>query len=143
MNKGSRAEINMTPMIDVLLVLLIILMAIAPGQTVGLDALIPRSEEAASRPAPENPVVLEIASDGSYRVNSQLVEVSSLEALLVDVYARRGDRTLFVRGAADLEFGTVARAVDVARQANVERIALMPRQARVLEKTPQTSMGNR
>src|SRR5258708_2063019 len=125
LNTGSRAEINMTPMIDVLLVLLIIFMAIAPQRATGLDVSIPRSEAGQSQRAPENPVVLEIAADGSYRLNSRPAESSSLRSLLVDVYARRADRTLFVKAAPDLEFGAVAHAIDVAREASGGHFALM------------------
>jgi biopolymer transport protein TolR len=126
-NSGSRAQINMTPMIDVLLVLLIIFMAIAPQKATGLQARIPRSEADRAARAPENPVVLEIAADGSYRLNSQPVERSSLGNLLVRVYAGRGDHTLFVKAAPDLEVGAVAHAIDLSRGAGADTIALMPR----------------
>ncbi len=114
-------------MIDVLLVLLIIFMAIAPTRSSGLDAAVPRNSTESAQSERDNPVVLEIASDGSYSLNSQAVAKHTLRERLIEVFARRGVRVLFVKAAAGLEFGVVADAIDVAHGVNVDRIALMPR----------------
>ena len=116
----------MTPMIDVLLVLLIIFMAIAPVPQGGLAAAVPRASDRASS-APENPVVLEIAGDGSYRLNSQAVTQSSLGDRLTTVFERRGERVLYVKAADTIEYSVVAAAIDVAHGVRIDRVAFMPR----------------
>jgi len=114
-------------MIDVLLVLLIVFMAIAPVRSSGLDAAVPRNSAESPQSEQPNPVVLEIGGDGSYSVNSRIVAQSFLRARLIDVFARRGVRVLLVKAAPGLEFGVVADAIDIANGVNIDHIALMPR----------------
>jgi biopolymer transport protein TolR len=133
MNTGSRqtqAAINVTPMIDVLLVLLIIFIAIAPGRSFGLEAAAAQPSQAASPAEEESPVVLQIAGDGSYKVNSESVACPALRERLISVFARRARRVVFVKADDDLDFGLVAEAIDAAHDANITMLALMPREAR-------------
>ena len=96
-------------------------------RSAGLDAAVPHSATNQAEPTSENPVVLEIAGDGSYPINSEAVASTSLHDRLVDIFERRGHRVLFVKAASTLEFSVVATAIDAARGVNIDRVALMPR----------------
>ena len=122
-----QAAINITPMIDVLLVLLIIFMAIAPDRPTGLSATVPQNPQDRARLAPENPVVLEIAGDGSYRLNSQEVPQWLLHDRLISVFERRGEHVLFVKAADNVEYSAVAAVIDTAHGVKIDRVALMLR----------------
>ena len=122
-----RVVINMTPMIDVLLVLLIIFMAISPQTPQGMNAALPRNAAQEAVSEPRSAVVLVIAKDGRYTLNTEAVPADSLADRLTSVYSRRASRILFLKGAPELEFGTVASAIDTARSVNISQLALMPR----------------
>jgi biopolymer transport protein TolR len=125
--KSGCAVINVTPMIDILLVLLIVFMAIAPQKAVGLDALLPLPDRSTINEAPEDPVVLEIDASGRYRLNTMPVQIGGLAERLSGIYSRRAERVLFVKAAPALEFHTVADAIDIAHGVAVDRVALLPR----------------
>lgn len=119
---GVTAQINMTPMIDVLLVLLILFMVIAPTHSAGLPAEIPLS---ASDSAPVEPsIVLEIAADQSLRINRRPLQ-TTLATELRRIFQSRSNRTLFIKGDESLTYSVVAASLDTARGAGVDRIALI------------------
>lgn len=124
--KSLAAEINVTPMIDVLLVLLIIFMVIVPAIPKGEAALTPQPSH---QNGPADPVVLEVhpGVNGavSLRINQQPVAQGELQSRLVAIYANRSDRVLFLRGDGSLSFTQIAEVIDIGHSAGIDRIGLM------------------
>ena len=124
---GQVSDINMTPMIDVLLVLLIIFMVVQQGLQRGLPVQIPPPDPSPGFQTADN-IVLEVGPGGSYRLNQQPVAAAALEATLAQVFAPRPRKVLFVKGGEQVAYAEVVRAVDAGRTAGVEVIGLVPRQ---------------
>lgn len=127
-SSGPKAEINVTPLIDVLLVLLIIFMVITPLTPKGLEALAPQPPNPnAPPPDPNNDrtVVIIIEKDKSIKLNSEVVTEDKLGKRLEDVFKTRAERVVFVKGDPDVEFQYVARAIDIAKGAGIDKVGLM------------------
>ena len=128
---GYSSEINVTPMIDILLVLLIIFMVIVPVTPKGLDALVPqppKDQQKQQEPNDRTIVVQVLYRAGgapSYKINEQDVAKSELLGRLTEIYANRAERVMFVKGDDDLDFRYVAEVIDIGRSANVDHIGLM------------------
>jgi biopolymer transport protein TolR len=125
--KGPKADINMTPMIDVLLVLIIIFMVITPLTPHGLEALVPQPPPPNAKPnlSDQRTVVIVIEKDGSIKINQDPVQESNLQQRLEDIFKTRAERVVFVKGDPDLEFAPVARAIDIAHGAGIDKVGLM------------------
>lgn len=123
---GSISEINMTPMIDVLLVLLIIFMVVQAGMQRGLIVQVPPPDDLALPDASPESLVLEVGPGGEYRLNRQPVAAAGLEQVLADVFAERQRKVLFVKGAESIAYGDVIGALDASRAAGVQVIGLVP-----------------
>ena len=127
---GDMAQINVTPMIDILLVLLIIFMVIVPVTAKGLNTLVPQPPKRDS-PAPPQTIVVQILADGSgepsYRINETIVPKSQLEPQLAAIFATRQEKVMFVKADNSLEFSKIAEVIEMGHQAAVDNIGLIPR----------------
>ena len=131
---GAMSSINMTPMIDVLLVLIIIFMVITPLTPKGLEALVPQPPPPGTPPASDTrTVVIVINKDHSYMINNEPTTDAAMGARLEEIFKTRAERVVFVKGDPDLEFQYVAKAIDIAHGAGIDKVGLM---------TPQMEAGN-
>ena len=127
---GSMADINVTPMIDILLVLLMIFMVIVPVTPKGLDALVPQPPKNPTTQQPnDHTIVLQVVYNGGgkpgYKINDQDVPKADLLNKLTAIYANRAERVMFVKGDDNLNFSAIADVIDIGRAANVDHIGLM------------------
>ena len=124
---GPKADINMTPMIDVLLVLIIIFMVITPLTPKGLEALVPQPPPPNQKQQEDNSrtVVITINKDRSMMINQEPTDENKLGQRLEEIFKTRAERVLFVKGDKDLEFKEVAKAIDIAHGAGIDKVGLM------------------
>ena len=124
---GPNADINMTPMIDVLLVLIIIFMVITPLVPKGLDTLVPQPNPNADKqpPSQSRTIVIQVLRGGVLRINQENVNEATLGPRLVEIFKTRAERVAFVKGDDNLEFKEVAKVIDIAKGAGVDKIGLM------------------
>jgi len=132
-NRGIVAEMNVVPLIDVLLVLLVIFMIIPHHQT-GLRAEIPQPAPPSSAPPKTEPdiIVIQVLDGESLKINEQPVTWDSLRSRLDEIFSRRADRTAFVQGDSGVEFQVVAKVIDVMDAAGISSVGLL---------TPQLEKG--
>ena len=127
--RSDVSEINMTPMIDVLLVLIVIFMIAQPMMQKTMDIQLPKEEKSESQPQTNTNIVLQIENGGVYKINTLQVTQAQLEQKLNDIYRNRPQKIIFVKAAPDVVYQDVIAAMDAARGAGVKVIgAVLPSQ---------------
>ena len=122
--RGVVSDMNVVPLIDILLVLLVIFMII-PVHNMGLDAQLPQPSTQPPDSPPPGVVVVQVLADGSLRINQEPVTFDKLGARIEEIFKQHASRVAFIRGDQPVEFGVVAQVIDVMHTSGIASVGLL------------------
>jgi len=129
--KGPKSDINITPYIDILLVLLIIFMVITPVRQMDLDVKVPQAAPSDQPAAPDpSVIVVSVGESAQIAINQELTDISSLGLKLQEIYSARANKNMFISASPKLPYGDVVKVIDIAKGAGVGDIGLLTEEIR-------------
>ncbi len=127
--KGAMADINITPYIDILLVLLIIFMVITPIRQMDLDVKVPQTSQDGGEPDP-SVIVVTIGEAAEIAINNEQTSIVTLGEKLQEIYSKRANKNMFISASGKLPYGDVVKVIDIAKGAGVGDIGLLTEEIR-------------
>jgi biopolymer transport protein TolR len=129
--KGPKSDINITPYIDILLVLLIIFMVITPVRQMDLDVKVPQAIPEGQQSTPDpSVIVVSVGESAQIAINQDPTDIGSLSSKLQEIYSARANKNMFISASPKLPYGDVVKVIDIAKGAGVGDIGLITEEIR-------------